>query len=89
YLEQDKILDTLSYSITRQKELAIAIGNEAESQGVLLDDINDHVDSTSARLRNATKSVVRLTQDAKTTGLWATICFLIIALIIVSAVAMA
>ncbi|EGG25332.1 syntaxin 8 [Cavenderia fasciculata] len=87
--EQDQLLDSLSYSVTRQKELAIGIGSEAESQSIMLDDLNSHVDSTHGRLRNANKSLVRLTQDAKTTPYWIIICVLFLVLIVVSVLAMA
>ncbi|GAM26761.1 hypothetical protein SAMD00019534_099360, partial [Acytostelium subglobosum LB1] len=87
-VDQDKLLDSLSYSVTRQKEIAINIGREAESQGIMLDDLNSHVDTTTAKLKNATRGVVRLAQESRTTGHWICICILLVVLILVSALAM-
>ncbi|EFA80861.1 syntaxin 8 [Heterostelium album PN500] len=85
--DQDKLLDSLSNSIMRQKDIAITIGNEAEKQGIMLDDLNDHVDGTSTKIRNASRGILRLTKDSKTTGHWICICVLILVLIVVIALA--
>ncbi|EGC35709.1 hypothetical protein DICPUDRAFT_97819 [Dictyostelium purpureum] len=81
--DQDKMLDALSGSVGRVKEIAITIDKTAQEHCEILDELDVQVDSTSARLRNTTKSLIHLTQEAKTTGYWGVICFLILVLIIV------
>ncbi|KAF2075095.1 hypothetical protein CYY_003615 [Polysphondylium violaceum] len=85
--DQDKHLDSLSHSIGRTKEMAIEIGKTAEDHSRMLDELDVHVDSTSARLSNATRSVISLARETKTTGYWVTICLLFLALIVVSGLA--
>ncbi|KAK2157001.1 hypothetical protein LSH36_201g06021 [Paralvinella palmiformis] len=55
--EQDEGLDALSGVLNRQKQMAIDIGNEVESQNELIDDIADHVDTTNQRLITETRHV--------------------------------
>ncbi|KAK5577395.1 hypothetical protein RB653_002336 [Dictyostelium firmibasis] len=81
--EQDKMLDSLSGSITRVKDIAITIDKTAQQQTEMLDELDVHVDSTSARMRNTTKNLITLTKQSKTTGYWSVICFLLLVLLVV------
>ncbi|KYQ93126.1 syntaxin 8 [Tieghemostelium lacteum] len=87
--DQDAYLDALSGSVLRSKDMAIQIGTTAEQQTKELEQLNVHVDKTSLSLRNATRNVIKLGEQAQTTGYWVTICLLFLALIVVSALAMA
>jgi len=82
--EQDKILDILGESIGRTKQIAVAIGNETEEQMGLLEDIDERVDKTTARVKNTTRRVERVEAKADTKCMWVTICILLLALIGVS-----
>ncbi|KAJ8318316.1 hypothetical protein KUTeg_003407 [Tegillarca granosa] len=55
--EQDQGLESLSHVIARQKEMATDIGNEVDSQNVLIDEITDHVDRTGERLIKETRHI--------------------------------
>ncbi|KAN0037249.1 hypothetical protein ACTFIV_002585 [Dictyostelium citrinum] len=81
--DQDKMLDALSGSISRVKDTAITINKTAQEQTDMLDELDVHVDSTSARMRNTTKNLITLTQQSKTTGYWSVICFLLLVLLVV------
>eukprot|EP01132_Coremiostelium_polycephalum_P001079 gene1079-1367_t len=86
-LDQDKHLDALSYSVGRTKEMAIQIGTTADQHSKMLDELDIHVDSTTGRLKNATKNVIKITNQSKTTGYWIAICILFLVLIVVIALA--
>jgi regulator of vacuolar morphogenesis len=79
--EQDRALEALGASIGRTKEVAIAIGDEADLQNQLIEDIHDKVDHADTRLRNTTRRVDRVKAKASTKGMWACICFLLLGLI--------
>ncbi|KAN0035120.1 hypothetical protein ACTA71_004379 [Dictyostelium dimigraforme] len=85
--EQDKMLDSLSGSISRVKDTAITINKTAQEQTEMLDELDVHVDSTSVRMRNTTKNLITLTQQSKTTGYWSVICFLLLVLLVVTILA--
>jgi len=82
--EQDEALDILADSVKRQKEIAIEIGKEADEHNQLLDEMDAKVDGTGARIRNATKKVMKVAEDSNTKGMWICICVLILALIVVA-----
>src|SRR5437762_14104775 len=52
-LDQDDSLDRLSESIGRQRELSIQIGDELDSKGELLEDVDGMVDRSGSRLDGA------------------------------------
>lgn len=67
-LEQDDSLDRLSESIGRQRELSIQIGDELDSQGELLDDLDGIVDRSRSRLDGARRRLNRFSRKAKDNG---------------------
>ena len=67
-LEQDDSLDRLSESIGRQRELSIQIGDELDSQGELLEDIDVMVDRSRSRLDGARRRLDRFSKKAKDNG---------------------
>ena len=68
-LEQDESLDRLSESIGRQRELSIQIGDELDSQGELLEDIDGMVDRSRGRLDGARRRLNRFSRKAKDNGI--------------------
>ncbi|KAK6524557.1 hypothetical protein TWF281_011462 [Arthrobotrys megalospora] len=83
--EQDETLDRLSESITRQRELSIQIGDELDSQGELLDDLDDGVDRAQRRITGARKRLDTFARKAKDNGSMITIVVLIIVLVLLIA----
>ncbi|KAF3912298.1 Syntaxin-61 [Arthrobotrys entomopaga] len=83
--EQDDTLDRLSESIGRQRELSIQIGDELDSQGELLDDLDDGVDRAQRRLTGARKRLDTFARKAKDNGSMITIAILIIVLVLLIA----
>lgn len=75
-------------SVGRQKEIALEIGKEADEQNRLLEELDDKVDNTSAKVRNATRRVMRVAKAESTKAMWACICILVLGLIVVSFLAM-
>ena len=67
-LDQDDTLDRLSDSIGRQRELSIQIGDELDSQGELLEDLDGMVDRSRGRLDGARRRLDRFSKKAKDNG---------------------
>ncbi|KAK3090808.1 hypothetical protein FSP39_014833 [Pinctada imbricata] len=66
--EQDKGLEALSRVISRQKQMAIDIGDEVDSQNDLIDDIGDHMDRTGERLIKETRHIRMVDRKSATCG---------------------
>ncbi|EWC47963.1 hypothetical protein DRE_02845 [Drechslerella stenobrocha 248] len=84
--EQDDTLDHLSRSISRQRELSIQIGDELDSQGDLLDDLDDGVERAQRRMTGARKRLDTFARKAKDNGSMITIAVLIVVLILLIAI---
>ncbi|KAL4239769.1 Syntaxin-8 [Mactra antiquata] len=84
--EQDRGLEALSDVIARQKNMALDIGNEVDSQNVLIDDIADHTDRTGERLIKETRHVRIVDRKSATCCYWVFIVLLFVAIIVVVAV---
>ncbi|KAJ6263797.1 hypothetical protein Dda_2369 [Drechslerella dactyloides] len=83
--DQDDTLDRLSESIGRQRELSIQIGDELDSQGELLDDLDDGVDRAQRRMTGARKRLDTFARKARDNGSMITIVVLIIVLVLLIA----
>ena len=57
---QDQGLDQLSDIMARQIQLANAIGQEVDHQNLMLDHLNDHVESTQASIDRENKNIIKL-----------------------------
>jgi hypothetical protein len=68
-IDQDDTLDRLSDSIGRQRELSIQIGDELDSQGELLEDLDGMVDRSRGRLDGARRRLDRFSKKAKDNGI--------------------
>ncbi|XP_052791138.1 syntaxin-8-like [Mya arenaria] len=84
--EQDRGLDALSNVISRQKNMALDIGNEVGQQNEILDDIIDHTDRTGQRLIKETRHIRIVDRKSATCGFWVVIILLFVAIIVVAVV---
>jgi len=84
--EQDRGLEALSRVIGRQKQIAIDIGNEVDTQNEIIEDITDHVDQTNVRLIRETKHVRVIDKKSNTCWMWIVIVLLLVAIVIIACV---
>ncbi|XP_075224678.1 syntaxin 8 [Lycorma delicatula] len=83
--EQDKGLEALSKVISRQKEIAVTIGNEVDLQNEIVDDISVRMDRANTSIQRETAHVRVVSKKDNTCGYWMVIIILFIAIIIVAA----
>ncbi|XP_048761035.2 syntaxin-8-like [Ostrea edulis] len=81
--EQDRGLESLSKVISRQKEMAIDIGNEVDIQNDLIDDIGDHMDQTKERLVKETRHVRLVDRKSATCGYWVAIILIFLTIVVI------
>lgn len=82
--EQDAGLEELSKIISRQKNIARAIGNEVDVHNEILDDLAEGIDRTNVGLINETRQVRTIASKDSTWGYWLVIILLFIAILIVA-----
>lgn len=70
--EQDEMIDQLHDVVGRLKNVAIAIGDEIDTQDKLLDELDDAVDKTASNLRHNVKKVEKLEKEPSLS--YCTIC---------------
>ncbi|XP_060562342.1 syntaxin-8-like [Ruditapes philippinarum] len=80
---QDQGLEALSDVIARQKNMALDIGNEVDSQNDLIDDITDHTDRTGHRLIKETRHIRIVDRKSATCCYWVFIVLLFVAILVV------
>mmetsp|Transcript_47795 Transcript_47795/g.112393 ORF Transcript_47795/g.112393 Transcript_47795/m.112393 type:complete len:92 (-) Transcript_47795:42-317(-) len=80
--EQDDLLDLLGSSASRQKELAMAISTEVDSQNRLLEDIDLQAEGASNKLDSATRRAGELLKRQKSTKTICLLCCLIVLLVV-------
>lgn len=68
-LEQDRGLEELSRIIGRQRQIAQTIGEEVESQNVLIDNIGEGVDRTLDRMARQTTQITVIDRKDRTWGM--------------------
>ena len=66
--DQDERLNLLSHSIGRQNHLSIQIGSELDLHNEMLEDTDQAMDRTTARLSKARKRLDKVASDAKQYG---------------------
>ncbi|XP_059172676.1 syntaxin-8-like isoform X2 [Physella acuta] len=84
--EQDRGLEALSHVIGRQKQMALDIGNEVDSQNDLLDDIGDHMDTTDTLLQRETRHIRIVDRKSGACCYYIVIMLLFVAIIVIVAV---
>lgn len=80
-LEQNRSLDHLSDSVQRQHEMSLQINDEVNDHMVLLDDLENGIDRTSARLMRGTRNIKKFREALRERGDWCTILILVIVLL--------
>lgn len=80
---QDQGLEALSQVVARQKNMALDIGNEVESQNELIDDITDHTDRTGQKLIRETRHIRIIDRKSATCCYWVIIIVLFLAILVV------
>ncbi|KAF2279481.1 uncharacterized protein EI97DRAFT_177631 [Westerdykella ornata] len=81
--EQDAQLDTLSQSISRQRELSLQIGDELDGQALLLEDVEEGVDRHAAQFVRARGRLDRFSRKARENWSLSVILVLIVVLVLV------
>ncbi|KAF1953305.1 hypothetical protein CC80DRAFT_527309 [Byssothecium circinans] len=82
--EQDDQLDQLGQSIGRQRELSMQIGDELDSQVMLLDEVEEGVDRHEAQFRRARGRLDRFSRKAREN--WSLTVILVLIIILVLAI---
>ncbi len=85
--EQDELLDVLSQSVQRQREMADGIGTETEEQLLLLDRLDDKVVRSRVRVEAENRRIERFSYKSSTFWLWMVVIVLSIVLAVLVAVA--
>ncbi|KAL5293409.1 STX8 family protein [Megaselia abdita] len=81
--QQNRGLDVLSQTISRQRELASRLGTEVVDQNHLLDNIADNMDRLDGSVNQETDRIAIINRQDKTWGYWLVIIALFIAIIVV------
>lgn len=81
--EQDAQLDTLSQSISRQRDLSLQIGDELDGQALLLEDVEEGVDRHAAQFVRARGRLERFSRKARENWSLSVILVLIVVLVLV------
>jgi len=76
--EQDALLDVLSGSVGKQKEIALTISTEIEGQNQIIDDLHSHVERTDSRLRATTRKVEDVQAQSSDKCMWVFIVLLVL-----------
>ncbi|XP_070186771.1 syntaxin-8-like isoform X2 [Littorina saxatilis] len=84
--EQDQGLEALGRVISRQKQMALDIGDEVDLQNEIIDDITDHVDSTGNRIKRETRHISIVDRKSNTCCYYIVIIMLFIAIVVIVAV---
>jgi len=80
--DQDTALDSLGNTVTSIKHIALAIGDEADEQNELLQEIDGMTDKTNVRVRNTGRRVTRIDKQSSARVAWAIIIILLISLVV-------
>jgi len=81
--DQNEGLEQLSKVISRQKHLALRIGDEVEVQNDILDDIAVSMENTDSRVNVETRHIGLITDGGSTKSYWFVIIMLFVAILIV------
>ncbi|BFZ03378.1 hypothetical protein BsWGS_06416 [Bradybaena similaris] len=84
--EQDQGLEALSRVVGRQKQMAIDIGTEVDSQNEIIDDITDHVQRTDVRVQRETRHIKIIDRKSGACCFYILIVLLFVAIIVIVAV---
>ncbi|KAL7733730.1 hypothetical protein ACLKA6_011462 [Drosophila palustris] len=80
--EQNRGLEALSATISRQRDMAIVVGDEVETQNNILDNLSNAMDRVDNGLQRETQSIGQINRTDSTWGYWLVIIGLFIAIIV-------
>ncbi|XP_034483398.1 syntaxin-8 [Drosophila innubila] len=80
--EQNRGLEALSRTIGRQRDMAIVVGNEVETQNTILDNLSNTMDRVDNGLQRETQGIGQINRTDSTWGYWLVIIGLFIAIIV-------
>lgn len=80
--EQNRGLEALSRTIGRQRDMAIVVGNEVETQNNILDNLSNRMDRVDNGLQRETQSIGQVNRTDSTWGYWLVIIGLFVAIIV-------
>lgn len=80
--EQDYALEGVHSTVRNLREIAITIGDEVDDQRVLLEDLDDHVDTTQDRLQLAMKRLNAVLAELRKGGTFTIICLIVVLVIL-------
>ncbi|XP_067613206.1 syntaxin-8 [Eurosta solidaginis] len=83
---QNRGLEALSETISRQKNLASQLGQEVESQNDILDTLADTMDRVDTRVHLATGNISEVNRRDSTWGYWFVIIMLFVSILIVAVI---
>ncbi|XP_017461575.1 PREDICTED: uncharacterized protein LOC108354911 [Rhagoletis zephyria] len=81
---QNRGLEILSQTISRQRSLASQLGQEVESQNDIVDNLADTMERVDAHVHIATGNISEVNRKDSTWGYWLIIIILFIAIIVVA-----
>jgi len=82
--DQNQGLESLSKIISRQKDLALKIGDEVDLQNEIIDDLAVDMERTDMRINSETRHVGVVVRKDSTWGYWLTIILLFVAIVVVA-----
>lgn len=80
--QQDNELEDIEQAVTRLGRVGLTIHEELESQGRMLDELDEDVDTTHSRLKATQKKILDVIKKSGTTTQLAVIVFLVIVLLV-------
>jgi syntaxin 8 len=80
--QQDEQLDQLGESIGRQRDLSIQIGDELDSQAMLLEEVDERTDRHQGQLDRARGRLGKIARKARENWSLTTIVVLIVILVL-------
>nr|XP_014089471.1 syntaxin-8 [Bactrocera oleae] len=83
---QNRGLEVLSQTISRQRNIASQLGNEVENQNDILDNLANTMDRVDARVHVETGNIGDINRRDSTWGYWLVIIILFVAIVIVAVI---
>lgn len=81
--QQNRGLEVLSASISRQRDLAMQLGNEVEDQNNILGDMSNTMDRVESGVQRETSNIGLVSRSDSTWGYWLVIIGLFVAIVVV------
>lgn len=82
--DQDRGLEVLSKTLSRQRDLASQLGQEVEEQNSLLDNLANTMESVDAGVNVETGNIGRINRTDSTWGYWIVITLLFVTIVIIA-----